>query len=315
MRIGVDLGGTKTEALALDDSGQELRRVRVATPQQDYSGTVRTIATLVEDLERDLGARGTVGVGVPGTVIAATGLVKNANSTWLNGQPLQRDLSDALSREVRCANDANCFAISEATDGAAVGAGVVFGVILGTGCGGGVVVRGATVTGPNGLAGEWGHTALPWPSAEEWPGPQCYCGRRGCLETWISGPAFERDFQRVTGRSLQSAEIVAAAASGDHEAEAALVRLEDRIARGLSTVVDIIDPDIIVLGGGLSRIDRLYNGGVATRLRDYGFGGGVETPIRRNLHGDSSGVRGAAWLWPAVSAAHPTHREILWTGE
>ena len=202
MRIGVDLGGTKTEAVALDDNGRELRRVRVSTPQQDYTGTVRTIAALVQDLERQLGGQGTVGVGIPGTIVAATGLVKNANSTWLNGQPLQRDLSDALSREVRCANDANCFAISEATDGAAVGAEVVFGVILGTGCGGGVVVRGALLTGPNGLAGEWGHTALPWPSADEWPGPQCYCGRRGCLETWISGPAFERDFQRVTGRSL-----------------------------------------------------------------------------------------------------------------
>ena len=315
MRIGVDLGGTKIEALALDDAGRELRRVRVPTPQQDYAGTVGAIATLVQDLERELGAQGTVGVGIPGTIVAATGLVKNANSTWLNGQPLQRDLSEALLRAVRCANDANCFAISEATDGAAVGAEVVFGVILGTGCGGGVVVRGAIVTGPNGLAGEWGHTALPWPSVDEWPGPQCYCGRHGCLETWISGPAFERDFQRVTGRSVRSAEIVTAVASGDAEAEAALLRLEDRIARGLSTVVDIIDPDVIVLGGGLSRIDRLYSGGISTRLRDYGFGGGVQTPIRRNLHGDSSGVRGAAWLWPAGAPAHPTHREILWAGE
>ena len=300
MRIGVDLGGTKTEALALDDTGHELRRVRIATPQQAYAGTVRSIAALVEDLEHGIGAQGTVGVGIPGTIVAATGLVKNANSTWLNGQPLQRDLSDALSREVRCANDANCFAISEATDGAAAGAEVVFGVILGTGCGGGVVVRGALLTGPNGLAGEWGHTALPWPVAGEWPGPQCYCGRRGCLETWISGPGFERDFQHVAGRSLRSAEIVAAAARGDAEAEAALERLEDRIARGLSTVVDIVDPDVIVLGGGLSRIGRLYSGGIAARLRDYGFGGGVETPIRRNLHGDSSGVRGAAWLWPSA---------------
>ena len=301
MRIGVDLGGTKTEALALDDSGHELRRVRVPTPQQDYLGTVRTIAALVQGLEREIGARGTVGVGIPGTITAATGLVKNANSTWLNGQPLQRDLSDALSREVRCANDANCFAISEATDGAAVGAEVVFGVILGTGCGGGIVVRGALLTGPNGLTGEWGHTALPWPNADEWPGPQCYCGRRGCLETWISGPAFERDFERATGRSLRGSEIVSASAAGDAEADVALERLEDRIARGLSTVVDIVDPDVIVLGGGLSRIDRLYSGNISARLRDYGFGGGVETPIRRNLHGDSSGVRGAAWLWPGAS--------------
>jgi fructokinase len=301
MRIGVDLGGTKTEALALDDSGHELRRVRVPTPQQDYLGTVRTIAALVQGLEREIGARGTVGVGIPGTITAATGLVKNANSTWLNGQPLQRDLSDVLSREVRCANDANCFAISEATDGVAVGAEVVFGVILGTGCGGGIVVRGALLTGPNGLAGEWGHTALPWPNADEWPGPQCYCGRRGCLETWISGPAFERDFERATGRSLRGSEIVSASAAGDAEADVALERLEDRIARGLSTVVDIVDPDVIVLGGGLSRIDRLYSGNISARLRDYGFGGGVETPIRRNLHGDSSGVRGAAWLWPGAS--------------
>ena len=308
MRIGVDLGGTKTEALALDDNGHELHRARVSTPQQDYPGTVRTIASLVQDLEREIGAQGTVGVGIPGTIVSSTGLVKNANSTWLNGQPLQRDLSRALSREVRCANDANCFAISEATDGAAVGAEVVFGVILGTGCGGGVVVRGELLTGPNGLAGEWGHTALPWPTADEWPGPQCYCGRRGCVETWISGPAFERDFHRVTRRSLRSAEIVAAAAAGDAEAEAALMRLEDRIARSLSTVVDILDPDVIVLGGGLSRIDRLYSGSVACRLRDYGFGGNVQTPIRRNLHGDSSGVRGAAWLWPNASPAHPTHR-------
>lgn len=302
MRIGVDLGGTKTEAIALDDAGHELRRIRVPTPQGDYAATVRNIAAVVDELERGLGQQGTVGVGIPGTIVAATGLVKNANSTWLNGQPLQRDLSDVLAREVRCANDANCFAISEATDGAAVGAEVVFGVILGTGCGGGLVVHGSLLTGPNGLAGEWGHTALPWPSDQEWPGPECYCGRRGCLETWISGTGFERDFERVSGRSLHAAEIVAAAATGDAHAEAALQRLEDRIARGLSTVVDIVDPDVIVLGGGLSRIDRLYTGSIASRLRDYGFGGGVSTPIRRNLHGDSSGVRGAAWLWPSGAA-------------
>jgi fructokinase len=307
MRIGVDLGGTKTEAVALDDAGRELRRIRVPTPQGDYAATVRTIASLVRDLEGELGEQGTVGVGIPGTIVAATGLVKNANSTWLNGQPLQRDLGDALAREVRCANDANCFAISEATDGAAVGAEVVFGVILGTGCGGGLVVRGTLLTGPNGLSGEWGHTALPWPNADEWPGPECYCGRRGCLETWISGTGFERDFERVTGRSLRSSEIVAAAEAGDRAAADALDRLEDRLARGLSTVVDIVDPDVIVLGGGLSRIDHLYAGGIASRLRDYGFGGGVTTPIRRNLHGDSSGVRGAAWLWPA-SSLHPMHR-------
>jgi fructokinase len=308
MRIGVDLGGTKVEALALDNTGRELRRVRVPTPQGDYPGTVSTIATLVKGLEREVGEKGTVGVGIPGTIVASTGLVKNANSTWLNGKPLQRDLSEALSREVRCANDANCFAISEATDGAAAGAEVVFGVILGTGCGGGLVVDGALRTGPNGLAGEWGHTPLPSMSADEYPGPQCYCGRRGCVESWISGTGFERDFEHVTGRSMRGAGIVAAAAAGDTEAEAAVQRLEDRIARAFSTLVNIIDPDVIVLGGGLSTADRLYSGGVSARLRDYGFGGGVTTPIVRNLHGDSSGVRGAAWLWPAAHSAHPTHR-------
>jgi fructokinase len=299
MRIGVDLGGTKTEALALDANGRELRRRRLPTPKNDYEGTVATIVELVQDLEASLGERGTVGVGIPGTIVAATGRVKNANSTWLNGQTLGLDLSSALDREVRCANDANCFAISEAIDGAAKGYEVVFGVILGTGCGGGVAINGRVHAGPNGLGGEWGHTPLPWPSVDEHPGPACYCGRFGCLETWISGTGLQRDFQHRTGRDLDGAEIVKAAASGDAEAEAALLRLEDRLARGLGVLVDVLDPDAIVLGGGLSRVDRLYAGGVAARLRDYGFGGGVETPILRNVHGDSSGVRGAAWLWPA----------------
>lgn len=299
MRIGVDVGGTKIEALALDGAGKELIRKRLATPHGDYLGTVAAVAGLVLELERETQVVGTVGVGIPGTIVASTGLVKNANSIWLNGKALERDLGVALGREVRCANDANCFAISEATDGAAVGAHVVFGVILGTGCGGGVVFDGSVHGGLNGLAGEWGHTSLPWPSAEEYPGPACYCGRQGCVETWISGPGFERDFAKVSGRVLGAAEIVKAAELGDAEAEAALDRLEDRLARGLATVVNVLDPDVIVLGGGLSRIDRLYEGGVAGRLRDYGFGGGVETPVVRNVHGDSSGVRGAAWLWPA----------------
>lgn len=303
MRIGVDLGGTKIEALALDEDGRELRRKRISTPRENYAGTVEAIAGLVLELESETGMRGTVGVGIPGTVVASTGLVKNANSTWLNGQPFQRDLCVALDREVRCANDANCFAISEATDGAAAGAGVVFGVILGTGCGGGIAMHGAVHAGPNGLAGEWGHTPLPWQNADEWPGPACYCGRQGCLEAWISGTGFERDFLRASGRALRGSEIAAAADKGDAEAEAALERLEDRIARGLSTVVNILDPDVIVLGGGLSGIDRLYRGGVSRRLRDYGFGGGVEVPLLRNVHGDSSGVRGAAWLWPAKRPA------------
>jgi fructokinase len=298
MRIGVDVGGTKIEAIALDSKGVELERIRVPTPKGDYAATITAVATLVRDLEKATGQTGTVGVGIPGTIVASTGLVKNANSTWLNGQPLQHDLSLALNREVRCANDANCFAISEATDGAARGFEVVFGVIFGTGCGGGVSINGRVHAGPNGLGGEWGHTPLPWATAEESPGMLCYCGRHGCLETWISGTGFEWDFARVTSRNLRGVEIVAAAEAGDKEANKALDRLVERMARGLSTVVNVLDPDAIVIGGGLSNLSRLYEGDLSSRLRDYGFGGGVETPILRNIHGDSSGVRGAAWLWP-----------------
>ena len=301
MRIGVDVGGTKIEAIALDAQGVELQRIRLATPKGDYEGTIASIADLVRELETATRQTGTVGVGIPGTIVGSTGLVKNANSTWLNGRPLQRDLSEALSREVRCANDANCFAISEATDGAAQGFEVVFGVIVGTGCGGGVSINGRIHAGPNGLGGEWGHTPLPWTNATEVPGPLCYCGRHGCLEMWISGTGFAWDFARVTSRNLSGAEIVAAAEGGDEEATEALDRLIDRMARGLSTIVNVLDPDAIVMGGGLSNLQLLYDGRLATRLRDYGFGGGVETPILRNLHGDSSGVRGAAWLWPLQS--------------
>ena len=298
MRIGVDVGGTKIEAIALDAKGRELHRVRVATPKGDYAATIDTVATLVRELEKVTGQTGTVGVGIPGTIVANTGLVKNANSIWLNGHPLQRDLSVALAREVRCANDANCFAISEATDGAARDYEVVFGAIFGTGCGGGISINGCVHAGPNGLGGEWGHTQLPWATAEELPGMLCYCGRHGCLETWISGTGFERDFARTTGRTLRGVEIVAAAEAGDGEASAALGRLIDRMARGMSTLVNVLDPDAIVVGGGLSNLGLLYEGSLSARLRDYGFGGGVDTPILRNMHGDSSGVRGAAWLWP-----------------
>jgi fructokinase len=298
MRIGVDVGGTKIEAIALDAKGTELQRIRTATPKGDYAGTIAAIVGLVNELETLTGQTGTVGVGIPGTIVPATGLVKNANSTWLNGKPLQKDLSAALGREVRCANDANCFAISEATDGAAKGYEVVFGVIFGTGCGGGVTFDGRIHNGPNGLAGEWGHTPLPWVSATEFPGPLCYCGQHGCLETWISGTGLEWDFARTSSRNLRGVEIVQAAEAGDVEAQQALERLIDRMARGLSTVVNVLDPDVFVLGGGLSNLGRLYDGELANRLRDYGFGGGVETPILKNLHGDSSGVRGAAWLWP-----------------
>jgi fructokinase len=310
MRIGVDVGGTKIEAIALDPKGVELQRIRVATPKGDYAGTIAAVTALVLELEQGTGQTGTVGAGIPGTIVASTGLVKNANSTWLNGQPLQRDLSAALGREVRCANDANCFAISEATDGAAQDYEVVFGVIFGTGCGGGISIDGLVHAGPNGLSGEWGHTPLPMPTAEESPGMLCYCGRHGCLETWISGTGFEWDFARVTSRNLSGVEIVAAAEAGDAEANAALDRLVDRMARGLSTIVNVLDPDAIVLGGGLSKLQRLYEGGLAARLRDYGFGGGVETPILRNVHGDSSGVRGAAWLWPLQRRDHSEPQRI-----
>jgi len=298
MRIGVDVGGTKIEAIALDANGVELQRIRTPTPKGDYEGTIAAIVGLVNELETVTGETGTVGVGIPGTIVGATGLVKNANSTWMNGKPLQVDLSKALNREVRCANDANCFTISEATDGAAQRYDVVFGVIVGTGCGGGVAFGGEIHNGPNGLAGEWGHTPLPWTTATEVPGMLCYCGRHGCLETWISGSGLEWDFARVSSRNLRGAEIVQAAEAGDEEAQQALERLIDRMARGLSTIVNVLDPDVIVLGGGLSNLQRLYDGELAMRLRDYGFGGGVETPILKNQHGDSSGVRGAAWLWP-----------------
>jgi len=300
MRIGVDVGGTKIEALGLSSDGKELRRVRVPTPKGNYDETVRAIKELVREIEELTHRVGSVGVGIPGTIIrvpgARFGLVKNANSTWLNGRPFERDLSTALGREVRCANDANCFAVSEATDGAAAGMGVVFGVIAGTGCGGGIALNGAVHSGQNGLAGEWGHTPLPWAAGLELPGPECYCGRRGCLEMWISGTGLERDFAQATGLKSTGEEIVLAAGAGDAAASAALDRLEDRMARGLAVIVDVLDPDAIVLGGGLSKVERIY-AGIRSRLGDYCFGGGAETPILRAMHGDSSGVRGAAWLW------------------
>jgi len=297
VRIGIDLGGTKIEGIALDSDGRELDRFRVATPRGDYEGTVAAIRGVVGDLEKATGGAGTVGVGIPGTVVASTGLVKNANSTWLNGRPFERDLSAALGREVRCANDANCFAVSEATDGAAAGVGVVFGVIVGTGCGGGVALNGHVHAGRNGIGGEWGHMPLPWATADELPGPECYCGRRGCLEMWISGTGFELDFARHSGRELRGKEIVAAAGAGNVEALGAMERLFDRMARGLAVMVDVLDPDVIVVGGGLSNLESLYPA-VSRLLRDYPFGGGVDTPVVRAMHGDSSGVRGAAWLWP-----------------
>jgi fructokinase len=290
MRIGIDLGGTKIEGIALDDS-REIARLRMDTPRDDYPATLAAIVTLVADLERTAGTRGSVGVGIPGTLSPDTGLVKNANSTWLLGRALQADLERQLAREVRFANDANCFAVSEAVDGSAAGAAVVFGVIIGTGTGAGICVNGRVLTGPNGIAGEWGHNPLPWPTAEEWPGPACYCGKSGCVETFLSGPGMQRDHERHAGR------FEPAPAMG-----APLERYEGRMARALAGVINVLDPDVIVLGGGMSNIGRLYEQ-VPRRWRDYVFSAGandvVHTRLVRSKHGDSSGVRGAAWLWTA----------------
>ncbi len=296
MRIGIDLGGTKIEAVALDDSGAVLCRRRVATPRRDYEATLEAMAALVHDVEREAGTRGTVGVGIPGAVSPASGLVKNANSTWIIGRPLDRDLASRLDRPVRVANDANCFALSEAVDGAGAGGRVVFGVIVGTGTGGGIVVDRRVLTGPNAIAGEWGHNPLPWPRPGEWPGPPCYCGKTGCVETFLSGPGLARDYREATGEAIDAAEIAARAARGDPRAEAALGRYEDRMARALAVVLDILDPDVVVLGGGISRIEHLY-AAVPRLWREWAFSDRVDTPLRPPVHGDSSGVRGAAWLW------------------
>jgi fructokinase len=297
MRIGIDLGGTKIEGLALDEAGQELKRLRIPTPQHDYDGTVAAIAGIVQHLEQAIGASATVGVGIPGTLRASDQLVKNANSTWLNGRPFGQDLCRALAREVRIANDANCLAVSEATDGAAAGASVVFAVILGTGCGGGVAFDGRVHAGPNGVGGEWGHNPLPWAHPDELPGPLCYCGRKGCMEMWVSGTGIAQDFARNTSRSLTTAEIAQLDQAGDPEAHAAFERFLDRLGRGLAQVVNILDPDVIVFGGGVSRAQRLYRD-LPARILPYTFGGEFSTPLRQARFGDSSGVRGAAWLWP-----------------
>lgn len=297
VRIGIDLGGTKIEAACLDATGAIVARERVATPR-NYEDTLDVIVALVERVETRTGKRGSVGVGIPGAANPTTGLIKNANSTWLIGKPLAADLSARLHREIRVMNDANCFAISEAADGAGAGAEVVLGVILGTGVGGGIVVRGRALDGPNLIAGEWGHTPLPWMAPDESPGPRCYCGRFGCIETFLSGPGFERDFARATGKRLSSHEIVAASASGDRSALGALARYHDRLARGLAVVIDIVDPDVIVLGGGMSNLPDLSRRAAALLPR-YVFSDTVKTRIVLNQHGDSSGVRGAAWLWQA----------------
>jgi fructokinase len=296
LRLGIDLGGTKIELVALDPAQGILLRRRVPTPRDDYAGTLQAIAGLVLETERELGARGSVGIGTPGAISPASGRMKNCNSTWLNGQPLKQDLERLLGRELRIANDANCFALSEAVDGAAAGAEVVFGVILGTGCGAGVVVRGHVLTGPNAIAGEWGHNSLPWPRDDERPGPPCYCGKSGCIETWVSGPALARDLYAASGLKLPADEIARRAEAGDAACAAALERYEDRLARGLAHVINVLDPDIIVLGGGLSNVARLYEN-VPRLWGSYAFSDRVDTRLVPPLHGDSSGVRGAAWLW------------------
>jgi fructokinase len=303
VRIGIDLGGTKIEAVALAAEGIILARHRVPTPR-NYVGTVRAIGGLVGQIEEDLQLRATVGMGIPGVVVPETGLVKNANSTWLIGQPLKSDLESALAREVRIENDANCFALSEAKDGAAAGARVVFGVIMGTGCGGGIVIDGQVLAGRNLIAGEWGHNPLPWPKHHEVPGPVCYCGKHGCIETWISGPGVVADHARDTGEAMSAPDIMAAAARGEPAALATRNRLVHRAARSLATIVNVLDPDVIVLGGGLSNTDGLAED-LEREVAPWVFSDTVSTRVVVNKHGDSSGVRGAAWLWGTERRGEP----------
>ena len=304
LRIGIDLGGSKIEAAAIDRQGDIRARRRIATPAGDYHGTVAAIAGLVAAIESEIGARApaaSVGIGIPGTIVAATGLVKNANSTWLNHRPLGRDVEAALGRPVRFANDADCFALSEASDGAASGCGTVFGVILGTGVGGGIVIGGHLLVGINAIAGEWGHNPLPAPLPDELPGPSCYCGRSGCIETFLSGPGLAADHRHHTGQDRAGPQIAADAAAGDRDSRMTLDRYADRLARALAGVINLIDPDAIVLGGGLSSLEFLYDE-VPRRWGRYIFSDTVLTRLLPPRHGDASGVRGAAWLWPPEPA-------------
>ncbi|HZB90250.1 MAG TPA: ROK family protein [Stellaceae bacterium] len=296
MRIGVDLGGTKIEAAVIDPEGRLRLSRRMATPAGDYAGTIEAVRALVAEIEAVLGQSCPVGIGMPGSLSPGTGLVRNSNSTCLNGRRFDRDLGRALARPLRFANDANCFALSEAIDGAAAGAALVFGVILGTGVGGGIVANGRLLTGANAIAGEWGHSPLPWPGDAERPGPSCYCGKQGCNETFLSGPGLAHDHRAATGEALDAALIAARAEAGDAGAEASLARYEDRLARGLAVVINLLDPDVIVLGGGLGRIGRLYRN-VPRLWGSYVFADSVTTRLLPPSHGDASGVRGAAWLW------------------
>jgi fructokinase len=297
LRFGVDLGGTKIEAIALEGETVRARR-RMASPRDDYDATLQAVAGLIADLEAEVGPPAGVGIGMPGAISPATGDVKNANSNWLNGRPLAEDLRRLVSRPLRFDNDANCFALSEAVDGAGAGRRVVFGVILGTGTGGGVVIDRRVWSGRNAIAGEWGHNPLPRAVADELPGPPCYCGHTGCIETFLCGSGLARDHARATGQRAEPAEISARAEQGDAAARATLARYEDRLARALSSVLNVLDPDVVVLGGGLSNIRRLYDN-VPRLLERYVFSDRVDTPVVPPVHGDSSGVRGAAWLWDA----------------
>ncbi len=301
MRIGIDLGGTKIEVIALSEEGHELFRKRVDTPRNDYQKTLKAIEGLIHDAEKETGHRGSVGLGIPGTLSPFTGKVKNANSVWLNGQKLDEDLALLLGREVRIANDANCLAVSEATDGAGAGKKTVFAVIIGTGCGSGIAIHGEAHAGGNGIAGEWGHNPLPWQDEDEVRFQQevpCYCGKAGCVETYVSGTGFMEDYFRLSGQRLKGPEIIDLVDQDDPIAELALGRYERRLAKALAVVINTLDPDVIVLGGGMSNVDRLYNT-LPLMIKQWVFGGECETPILKAKHGDSSGVRGAAWLWSA----------------
>jgi fructokinase len=295
-RIGIDLGGTKIEAIVIDRAGNELLRRRVATPKGEYRATLEAITTLVARVEQESGLYGSIGLGIPGALSPATGLVKNANSTALIGHRLDRDLQALLQRPVRIANDANCFALSEATDGAAAGASTVFGVILGTGAGGGAVINGKVVVGANAIAGEWGHNPLPWPKPDELPGPACYCGKRGCNETFLSGTGLQMRYYEKTGVEISAQEIALRSEQGEQYAIETMQQYEDRLARGLAAVINLLDPEVIVLGGGLSNIDRIYPH-TKDLWGEYIFSDEVRTELVKAQFGDSSGVRGAAWLW------------------
>jgi fructokinase len=295
MRIGIDLGGTKIEGVAMEDSN-ELARLRTATPRGDYEATLREVRNLVQAFQTRLGRSGTIGIGIPGTISARTGLVKNANSTWLIGKPLDRDLERVLGQPVRLANDANCFALSEATDGAGQSAETIFGVIIGTGTGGGIVVHGRVIEGRNRIAGEWGHNPMPWPEDDERPGPRCYCGRTGCIETFLSGPGLSRTYAALGDQEVEADEVAARANAGDAAASRALDIYERRLARSLASIINVLDPDVIVLGGGLSNIERLYKN-VPVLWQPFVFSDSADTTLVPALHGDSSGVRGAARLW------------------